>query len=1033
MDDTLKITERSLYGPIINLLKEIASKYNISIGAVQEVETGKRYPDILTYLDGYKVLIQVKINHVSKIIDDIIESYPIARRQNAELIGLLFPQEVREINVRELDTVTPKMLARRSLVLTQWLTEDMENKYLYDVLDDILRKFSEFKKTLIPTVDYLTIAKVARETIKDLSSVLRKYIGVKEYFNMAQAIVGRFDFYRALLEDFVEEEEVMKTYLADIMAYLVTIQLLYIHIVSKKKLKLSVLPIIENPLAPSQNLISKLIQNLHNISNRIENYDIISSTIFVLEILNKISETEQTVNQILAKYIFIINSLRPEHVKEELFGRIYQEGLPPETRKNLGAFFTNPVAARLLSRLAICKYDDKVLDPACGSGTLLAEAYQAKIKRTKEQQINVSTDILHRLYIEKHIVGIDIMQFAKELSSIHLKLQNPIVDVKPMIFFGDGIRKMWFAKKIDEVDPEFIRMEDFIQTAQREYESLILPEKGFDVVIMNPPFTRRERIPDLERSNLERMFANIVRGKTGYSAYFFAAADRVVKESGRIAAVTPEEFFAGAAAECVRRYLFLGEEYDATTKKYKKKLDRKYRLRYVMRSGAEVSFSEQALYRDYLILLEKEKNNYNSLPLIFIVLKKNLDEINGKEDNIVTLIRQFTNELTNYISNEYFDAVKIWNIDKLIDTHIGNLKPLVGLNNISTQVIIMELLDEISSNPTLGVYESEKVLRIRDYNPGQYITRGVEDYARKLFISKYKGRGKIVFLFKERQKDYIRVAIKSKRREEFKYLIPSNSCVPSLRSPAGVKHIDVTGEEEYAIIDISHVDTEILHRAGLIEPKQITSACSDIKAAYNDLAGNILIVRRAQLTSPNIHYLAFFSRNKIIGPSAPMICINTEGLTLEDSKLLTLYLNSSITLLQLLAFAIETRGAWVALQGKQVWAHVHLPQFSDLSKKVKSKALSLFEQIGKIDVPSIYNRIKHKENVQRQIDEITLRMLGLDNWIGKLNIIYDSIAYELEIMDKILQISRSGRVSKKHKRKTNFDRAKQKRLDEYFE
>lgn len=64
----------------------------------------------------------------------------------------------------------------------------------------------------------------------------------------------------------------------------------------------------------------------------------------------------------MAKYVYTFYPLRPEHVREELFGRIYQFGLPPETRKNLGAFFTKPQAAKLLASLAIERWDDKVLD-----------------------------------------------------------------------------------------------------------------------------------------------------------------------------------------------------------------------------------------------------------------------------------------------------------------------------------------------------------------------------------------------------------------------------------------------------------------------------------------------------------------------------------------------------------------------------------------------------------------------------------------------------------------------------------------------
>jgi type I restriction-modification system DNA methylase subunit len=89
----------------------------------------------------------------------------------------------------------------------------------------------------------------------------------------------------------------------------------------------------------------------------------------------------ERVGYTLTRYLYAIQALKPEHVREELFGRIYQEGLPPETRKNLGTFFINPIAARLLAYLAIERYYEKVLDPACGSGTLLVSAYEAKMKK----------------------------------------------------------------------------------------------------------------------------------------------------------------------------------------------------------------------------------------------------------------------------------------------------------------------------------------------------------------------------------------------------------------------------------------------------------------------------------------------------------------------------------------------------------------------------------------------------------------------------------------------------------------------------
>ncbi|WP_054853789.1 N-6 DNA methylase [Vulcanisaeta distributa] len=246
-----------------------------------------------------------------------------------------------------------------------------------------------------------------------------------------------------------------------------------------------------------------------------------------------------------------------------------------------------------MANLAIEKWDDKVLDPACGSGTLLAEAYQAKLRKAKEQGISIPEDRLHEIFLREHIVGIDVMQFAKELTTINLALQNPFVKVEPRVFAGDGIEKMVHAEKVIGDDPSSENIERYLRESQEEYMKLTLPHEGFDVVIMNPPFTRwEERIPEREKGKLVRMLGNIISGgRIGYWAFFFAASDNVIRPGGKIAAVTPEEFFSGRTAISVREYL-LGRRGG-------------YALRYVVRSAVETAFSEGAHYRDYLVVLEK--------------------------------------------------------------------------------------------------------------------------------------------------------------------------------------------------------------------------------------------------------------------------------------------------------------------------------------------------------------------------------------------------------------------------------------------
>jgi len=995
-----RITERSLYPVIIRLFEDVASRYRVKASGVQEVETGGRYPDILLHINGRRLLIQVKIDRVSKLIEDIVKSYPIARRYNAELIGLLFPSEVRRIAPIELNKVAPKLIVSRALVLTEWLSSDFEGAELAQVIGEIVREFVKFRRTPIPIVNYLTIAKVARETIEELAYALRKYMGVEKYFSMAQAVIGRFDFYKSLLEDLVEREEVMRTYVADIIAYLVVLQLLFSYVVSVKKYGRSVLPDIADPLAIPDTLIEDLkkeieLWGLHEVYK-----EVIGSLPYLLEVLKEIATKNKLVLLALGRYIYAIKVLRPEHVKEELLGRIYQEGLPPETRKNLGAFFTNPRAAKLLAELAVDEWSEKVLDPACGSGTLLVSAYWAKMKKAEEQGVSMDKNLLHKLFVNEHIVGIDVMQFAKELATINLAFQNlEVTDVRPRIYCGDGIEKMVQAVEVKCDDPPaFTSILDYIKSAVREYEELTLPREGFNIVIMNPPFTRRERIPQRERSKLERLLGSVVSGKVGYWAYFFAAADNVIKPYGKLAAVTPEEFFAGRSAEYLRRYMLLGENSDY-----------RYMPKYIIRSAVEVAFSEGALYRDYLVVLRKEpKATERPLEdcMFFIILKKRKDELKDEDiERIASTVRKMKGGSisSEVYSSDAFDVMKVRNVGKFIEKHVNNLKPLIGFNCLNAQKLFLELLNSIGAYPTLG-----EIADLVIYNPGQYTARGggVEEYARRLFIARYGARGKVSFRFERESVDKVLAKITS-GKADITVVIDKKYLKPSLRTLSGVKHMDLTGELEYVITDISALKPEQWIMAGFTDASKLLRALQDVVDAYRDKANRILITRRCQLTSPNVYWLAFYSNTPTLFTTSPFLALRLK----KNSdyvwyKVMTLYLNSVVTYLQILGYFVESRGAWGTIHAELVWSNVIVPDPGEVHNECLEYALQVFRKVSKANVRSLYERISSGDPVQRVIDEAALRLLGLRDWASRLDELYNAIKCELDALQRILEESR---------------------------
>jgi hypothetical protein len=1021
-------TERSLYPAITDLIKQIGENFGIKIARATEVRIREELPDIMLRIDSHDLIIQVKINSITKMIDDLVKTYPIVAAKGAGLLLLLFSPETRRIHPFEIDRVAPKLRVKRALLLTSWASKHVEETELENVLRLTFETLREYKKVEKPFVDYTTIALIAREAIEELAGAMRYHIATTpKLLNQAQAIIGNFDFYRAQLSDFIENEEVMNTYIADIVAYIAILCLLFLHATSIKRHGRSLLPQIDNPLSPPQALFDIIRKGVME-SQLHKDYRFVTEPF--LHILEMFKDVAELTRPALARYLYAIQVLRPEHVKEELLGRIYQEGLPPETRKNLGAFFTNPIAARLLAYLAIDNWDEKVLDPACGSGTLLASAYEIKMEKALTR--GLSRREAHELFLKEHLFGIDIMQFAQQLSSINLLLQEVGVSVRPNIFWGDGIEKVLTAIPNPKDDPpQQPPLYVWLKEGMDEYSKLQLEREGYDLVIMNPPFTRRERIPVNERKRLDKLLGEIVRGKVGYWAYFFVAADNVIKLGGKLASVTPEEFFAGRSAESVRRYLFKGEVMKDS--RWIKTSSRIYMPCVIVKSNVDVAFSEGALYKDYLVVFRKvHEKKLKDDRCIIVILKKKLDELKGAEKDIAIQVRGLLEKGRATISTESFDAMVLEEISSFTKEFVDNMKPLVAFNTIKGFEFYRNLFN------MKGLKRLDEVALLRDYT-AQYTGKGFEEYVRRLFIARYETRAPLTtFEFVSESNNLVKLRIKSKK-EEILLEVPKSALVHSLRTYAGVKRLDITGEEEYAIVNPKVIREEHLKLGGLIDDKRLDKASMDIKKAYDEVAGHALLVRRAQLTSPNVYWLAFYSDNKIIGPSSPMICMKLKSESPEYYKAMVLYLNSSLAFLQLLAYLAITRGSWVTLHSDQVWSKVRVPDLTSLPRDVLKEVVETFDNIAKtsLNLQPLYLRYTSKSELQRKIDKVAFKMIGLSWSDDQLNTLYDVIKSELDIMQHILEESGKRGKAKREKRDEDEDEeeptSRQKSLTEWIE
>ena len=303
--------------------------------------------------------------------------------------------------------------------------------------------------------------------------------------------------------------------------------------------------------------------------------------------------------RLLVKYALAhaddLAALRFDHA-----GPLYHRLL--ESARYDGSFYTNNVSALLLARLALtkdftdwsdveCLRELKVIDPACGTGTLL----MAAMHTIRDRYINAAgqdADFLHLFMVEDVLNGLDINRHGIQLAACNLTLGNPRVDYTKMNLFtmrhgpqADGKTHIGsldlLATAEDDGTPnltQFIsplpRLENL--EAERAQPGDVNGDSYvgiFDVVIMNPPFTRndirnrqytardRKRIQDREKEVVDFVRkrdpeAGGAIDHTNARSFFTPLADMLLKkETGVLAKVLPTTALTGASGNQERMFL----------------------------------------------------------------------------------------------------------------------------------------------------------------------------------------------------------------------------------------------------------------------------------------------------------------------------------------------------------------------------------------------------------------------------------------------------------------------------------------------
>ena len=326
-------------------------------------------------------------------------------------------------------------------------------------------------------------------------------------------------------------------------------------------------------------------------------------------------------------------------VAHDLTGRIFQKLIAD--RKYLATFYTLPSSAALLARLAVAKMEGvdwsdaeaigklKVGDFACGTGALLSAVYEQIAVRHE----NAGGDLqaLHSAMMEEVLYGCDVMPSAIHITGSTLSGMRPGVRfgktrLYPMTYGrqGDGSVRIGSLEALQDMQLEATF--DTSATDRRltgvgedsvEHHAIEIPHGSFDLVIMNPPFTRATNHEGAHADITNPAFAafnatsadqtemgkrvnrmgrdTCYHGNAGIASAFAALGHRKLKPGGVLAMVLPLSAAAGLSWQKFRRTL--AKEYTDLT------------VCSIVENRDELAFSSDTGMAECLVIARKAKKS----------------------------------------------------------------------------------------------------------------------------------------------------------------------------------------------------------------------------------------------------------------------------------------------------------------------------------------------------------------------------------------------------------------------------------------
>lgn len=367
-------------------------------------------------------------------------------------------------------------------------------------------------------------------------------------------------------------------------------------------------------------IFAHILKKHFNEAKEIENIQRSTSVVDAMEILTSISQKcnfwnilspnlgQQFISDIawneLTELNHFLSTVNIEAIEIEILHQLLQSTVATAKRKVAGQFSTPKKLADLLTRLTI---DDKtkiVIDPCCGTGTIIKQAYELK----EEYEIN-SNDILDTIWAsDKH-------SFPIQLST--LTMAKPSNIGKIVNVFGSDVIELNQGDTIDFRNP------NNGEIVQKEFPKV-------DYVVSNLPFIKSKEMKVLNPQIVdindwikeEAETTETLSGKSDIFAYIPFYLHQFLSENGKIGLILSNAW--------------LGTDYG---EKFLELFQKFFKIDFVVISGKGKWFNNADVVTTILVASKKDPKTATpeASEISFCTLKEELEEIDDMKtlsDNI---------------------------------------------------------------------------------------------------------------------------------------------------------------------------------------------------------------------------------------------------------------------------------------------------------------------------------------------------------------------------------------------------------------